>query len=174
MGDKYYTNSLFLEVAHHGEELLHFAVVQGGGRLVKNQHLAVHIHRAGNGNHLLDGQGVIFEILRDIHMDVETFYQFVGPLEHGPAIDGAKGCHGLAADVQVFRNAEVGTEIDFLIHGRDTDPLGVQGRAVLYRAVHTVHTDLAGLKIVDAGEALDEGGLTGAIFTHEGMDLTLA
>ena len=44
-----------LQLAHHVEEQLHLVFIQRGGRLVQNQDLCLNVHRAGDGNHLLNG-----------------------------------------------------------------------------------------------------------------------
>ena len=40
---------LGLQLAHHCEQALGLLLIQGGGGLVQDQHLCVHIHRTGNG-----------------------------------------------------------------------------------------------------------------------------
>ena len=57
VGHKDDADSLGLQVAHQAEELLHFIVVQGGGRLIQDQDLAFHVHGPGDGDHLLDRDG---------------------------------------------------------------------------------------------------------------------
>src|SRR5699024_5330178 len=79
----------------------------------------------------------------------------------------------LTANVQVLGHAEVGAQVDLLIHGGDAHLLGIQSRVVLHRPVNAVNADLSGLKIVDAGQALDEGGFSCTVFSHQGVDLTL-
>ena len=165
---------LLLQLEHHLKELLHLAVVQGGGGLVQNQGLTVHVHRPGDGDHLLKGQGVVLQVLGHVHLDVQPLAQLVRLLVHGPAVDGVEGGHGLPADVQVFRHAQVGAQVDLLIHGGDAHLLGIQGGVVFHRSLDPVHPDLAGLKVVDAGEALDQGGFSGAVLPHEGVNLPLA
>ena len=174
VGHEHDAHALLLQLEHHFKQLFHLAVVQGGGGLVQDQHLTVHVHRPGNGDHLLDGQGVVLQVLGHIHLDVQPLDQLVGLAQHLLAVDGVEGGHGLPPDVQVFRHAQVGAQVDLLIHGGDAHLLGVQGGVVLHRALHAVHPDLTGLKVVDAGQALDEGGFSGAVFPHQGVDLALA
>ena len=52
-----------LQLAHQLEQHGHFLVVQRGGRLVQDQHLAFHVHRAGNGHHLLHSERAVGQLL---------------------------------------------------------------------------------------------------------------
>ena len=155
MGDEDDTHTLALELEHHFEELFHLAVVQGGGRFVQNQDLAVGVHGPGDGDHLLNGQGVVLKVLGHVHLDVQPPGQLRRLCEHGLAVDGMKWSHGLPPDVQIFRDTEVGAEVDLLVDGGDAHILGVQGGVVLHGPLHAVHPDFPGLEIVDSGEAFD-------------------
>ena len=53
-----------LEVQHELKELFDLLLVQRGRRLVENEHLALHIDRAGDGDHLLHGDGAARQLLR--------------------------------------------------------------------------------------------------------------
>ena len=167
-------HALGFELQHHLEELLHLAVVEGGGRLVQDEHLAVHVHRTGYCDHLLDCERVVFEILCDIHLDVEPLHELVGQAHHLLAVDRMQLGHGLAAYEQVLRHAQVRAEVHLLIHCGDAHLLRVLRRAVLHRTFDPVNPDLAGLEVVDAREALDKRGLARAVLAHQRVYLALA
>ena len=172
--DEHDAHALVAQAAHQGEELFHLHIVQGGGRLVEDEHLAVHVHRAGDGDHLLHGQGVFLQIARHVHGQVELLHQLPRAGDHGLAVDGVHFRHRFAADEEVLRHREVRAEVDLLIHGGNAALLGLQRGVVAHGPFNALHADLARLKIVHAGQTLDQRGLASAVFAHQRMDLALA
>ena len=166
-------DALFPQGAHHPEQLFHFVIVQGGGRLVQDQHLAVHIHCPGDGDHLLQGNGVVFQRLGNVHLDVQFLHQFPCPGHHRLVVDGAQLCQRFTADKQVLRHAQVGTEVYLLVHRGNPVLLGFQGGMVPDGPLFRPHEDLALFKVVDARQALDQGGFSRAVFPHQRVNLTL-
>ena len=57
VGDEDDAHALRLEGTHDVKELLHLFVIKGRGRLIEDQHLRINVHRAGDGNHLLNRSG---------------------------------------------------------------------------------------------------------------------
>ena len=76
MGYKYNPHSLSPELSHQDEQLFHLIIVQRGSRLVKNQHPALHIHGAGNSNHLLLCQRTLLQLIRGIGIYIKTLQKF--------------------------------------------------------------------------------------------------
>ena len=68
-----------------------------------------------------------------------------------------KLCQRFTSDKEVLRNGKVRTKIDLLIHGGNSDVLGIPRGSVLYGTFNAFDVDLAGLKIVDTGDTLDQG-----------------
>ena len=87
MGDKDDSDSLVLKLSHQHKQLLHLTVVQGGCGFIQNQHLGRHIHRPGNGNHLLDGNGIVLHSHGHINVDIQSLQQLPGILLHGPPVN---------------------------------------------------------------------------------------
>ena len=174
MRDEHDAHALVPQAAHEGKELFHLHIVQGGGRLVEDEHLAVHVHRAGDGDHLLHGQGVFLQVARHIHGQVELLHELARAGDHGLAVDGVHLRHRLAADEEVLRHREVGAEVDLLIHGGNAALLGLQRGVVAHGPFNALHADLARLKIVHACQTLDQRGLASAVFAHQRVDLALA
>ena len=63
MGDEDDSHPFILEISHQTEQLFHFLFVQRRRGLIQNQHLTLHIHRPGNGNHLLHRNGTALQLL---------------------------------------------------------------------------------------------------------------
>ena len=45
---------------------------------------------------------------------------------------------------------------------------------VFHRSLDPIHMDLAGFKIIDAGQTFDQRRFPGTILSHKGVDLPLA
>ena len=165
--------ALRLQLVHHAEELLYLIVVQRGGGLVQNQYPAVHVHGSGNGDHLLDGDGIIFQCIGHIHLDLQTVHQLLGLPVHGLPVHRMELRLGCPADEQVLCHAQVGTEVDLLIYRCDTDVLGIHGGVVMDISLHAVHIHLALVTLIDACQTFDNGGLSCTVFSHQCMNFSL-
>ena len=168
MRDEDDADAAVLELAHHAEELLDLGLVERRGGLVEDEDLAVHVHRARDGHHLLHGDRAAAELLLGADGDAEV-------LENGVRV----GVHLLpvlgllvaAADVHVLGDGQVGAERDLLVHGGNAHVLGVLRGLDGDRAVVALEVDVAAVLLVDAGQDLDERGLARAVLAHEGVDL---
>ena len=58
VGYKDNSNAFCFQVTHHFEQLLNFTVIQRRCRFIENQDFTVHINSTGNGNHLLNRDGI--------------------------------------------------------------------------------------------------------------------
>src|SRR5690606_22346203 len=81
-------------------------------------------------------------------------------------------CVLAASDEHVLRNCQVGAERDLLVHSTHTEVLGFLGRPEIHRLA--IYFYFSGVLFVDSGHYFDEGGFSGAVLTHQRMDLTLA
>ena len=160
-----------LELAHHAEELLDLGLVERRGGLVEDEDLAVHVHGARDGDHLLHGDRAAAELLLGAHGDAEVLQDLVGVGVHLLPV-GDLGV--AAADVHVLSDGEVGAERDLLVHGGDAHVLRVLRGLDGDRAVVALEVDVAAVLLVDAGQDLDERGLARAVLAHEGVDLARA
>jgi hypothetical protein len=158
------------QVPHQAEELLDLLLVQRGGGLVQDEHLAFHVHRPGNGHHLLHRDGAGAQLLPGAGGDAQGLQNFARAAVHGlPVGHGALG----AADVHILRHRQVGAQGDLLIYGADARILSVLGRADDRRALDALDADLAPVLGIHAGEHLDKGGLARAVLSHQSVNLPL-
>ena len=168
MGDEDHADAARGQLAHGGEQRLHLAGVEAGGRLVEHEHLARQIDRAGDGDDLLHGDRIVAE--RGAHVDVEAV---VGEQRAGERIGPRRATEAqpgrLAAEIEVFRHRQVRQQVHLLIDRADAEPLGIGGIGRIDR--RAVEPDLAGITRQDAGHHLDQGRLPGAVLAEEGMYL---
>src|SRR5215217_1584104 len=76
----------------------------------------------------------------------------------------------LTTDVDVLRGREVVHQVQFLMD--DADPQILRGSRRWNIDGHAFNADLAGILAVDPGKNLHQGGLAGAVLTHQGMNLS--
>ena len=170
MGDEDDAHPFRLQVPHQAKELHHLLLVQGGGGLIQNEHLTLHIYRPGNGHHLLHGDGAGAQLLIGAGRDTQGLQNFSRAAVHGlPVGHGPLG----SADVHILRHRQVGAQGDLLIDSADTRVLGVLGRADDGSAVDSRDVDLSPVLGVHAGEHLDQRGFPRAVLPHQGVDLAL-
>ena len=95
--------ALGLEFAEHEEEMFYLARVEAGGGFVEDEHFRFNIEGACNGDHLLNGEGITVQRLRDIHADVQSFERIGGAQSDLFPVDTAQ-LHRLAAEKNVLRH----------------------------------------------------------------------
>jgi len=75
----------------------------------------------------------------------------------------------LPTEHDVFRDGEVGAEVDLLVDRRDAGGLGIpRAREDL---LPPGDRDRAGVYLIDPGQRLDQRGLAGAVLADDGVDL---
>ena len=171
VGDEDDAHALLLEVKHELEELLHLLLVERGGGLVENEHLALHVHRPGDGHHLLHGDGAAAQLLGGAGGNVQRFENLSGAAVHGAPVDTRALGTG---DEHILRHGEVGAEGDLLVHRADACVLGILGRTDAHGSLLALEEDLPVVLFIDAGQNLDQRGFAGAVFSHQRVDLALA
>ena len=73
MGYENDSDALIPQLPHQGKQLFYFIVIQGRGRLIQDQNLCGHIHRARDGNHLLDRNGIMIDRLGCFCVYIKAF-----------------------------------------------------------------------------------------------------
>ncbi len=168
MGDEDDGEALVAQAAHDGEELLDLALVEGGGGLVEDEHARVDVGGAGDGDELLDGDGAVGERAIDVEVEAEAGEGGAGA--HAGVVPADEAQAGaLAAEADVFRDGEVGDEVDLLVNGADAGGLGLARGARVDG--FAVNEGLAGVARVDAGEGFDERAFARSVLAHERVDL---
>ena len=89
---------------------------------------------------------------------------------HLPPVECAKRTFGRVPHENVFSDGEFGKQQQFLIDGRDTGFLRVNGSFKGDRVA--IERDFACIRPVDAGNQLDQGRFAGAIFAQERVHFT--
>ena len=117
MRDKDDADALLLQRAHHRKQLLNLLVIERGGRLIQDQHLRVHIHRTGDGHHLLQRDRIVLQLPAHINRKIQTLHQLLRPLVHRAAVDCMELCHRLPPDKQILRDRQIRAQVDLLVHG---------------------------------------------------------
>ena len=171
VGDEDDAHAARLQVAHEAEKHLDFLFIQRRGRLVEDEHLAVHVHGASDGDHLLHGQGAVAQLLLGARGDAEALQDLIGAFFARSPIDERAL---VAGNEYVLCHGEVRAEGDLLIHCADADSLRVLRRADGHVALHAFDVDRAGVAGIHAREHLDQRRLSRAVLAHQRVDLALA
>jgi hypothetical protein len=146
-------DALVLELPHDAEELLALLRVETGGRLVEDEHLGGDVDGPRDGDHLLHGDGVGAEQGRGVDVEPEPPEQLGGPPVDLLPLDRAESPR-FAADEDVLRDRQVGTEVDLLVDGADPGLLRLQGTGEAHRL--PLQEDLPSVDVVDPGQGLDQ------------------
>ena len=145
-------------------------VVEGGGRLVKNQQTHLLRQCLGDFDELLLADADVGDTAHWVFIETDPQEQLtrfgVGPV---PVDDPALG--PLVAEEDVLRDREVRTESQLLMDDDDAAPLALA--QVVELAQLAVEIDLAFVRAVrvDARQHLHEGGFAGAVLAADRVDL---
>ena len=173
MADVHDGHTLGPQFVHNGEQGLHLGGGQGGRGLVQNQHLAVRGYGLGDLHqlHLGDAEGAQLRLGVEVQMDL---LQHLGGVRvHFFVVNDGDRSHllgGIAAHVDVFTDAALRNGLQLLVDHGDAPVQGIQG-ALDLNGLSLVN-DFALVHMINAEHAFHQGGLSGAVFTHEGMDGT--
>ena len=169
MGNEYDADAFGFQAAHQIKELFYLPIIEGGGRLIKNQYLCRHIDCTGDRYHLLNCNRIIVDRLCYICMYVKVLQQFAGLFIHCFPVNQSAFSR-FASDKQILCNRQVRTEIDFLIHGADAPVLCFLRAAVDDRMIAAVYHDFPCFKLLYTRQDFDQRGFSCAIFPHQGMN----
>ena len=154
------------------EHLLRLRDAERGGRLVEDHEPRVPHHRAGDG----DGLSLAARKGRDRLPDRadrrhgEALHRLRGLGLHHRLLEPVQPVAGLAAEVHVLDDVEVVAEREVLVDDLDPELGGVLRAVDVHRLA--VDDDLAAVRRVRAGDALDQGRLAGAVVADERHHLT--
>ena len=153
------------------EHLLGLRDAERGRRLVEDDELRVPHHRARDCDRLAlsarEGRDRLTDGLD--RGDAKALERLRRTLLHRRLLEPEEEVPDLAAQVHVLDDVEVVAEREILVH--DLDPELRRVLRPVDRDGLAVEEDLAGVVAVDAGDALDERRLAGAVVTDERHDL---
>ena len=161
-------DALLLQRADDAEELGDLVGVEARGRLVEDEHLRLHVDRAGDRDELLHRERVVAEQRVRIDVEVEPREELRRAAAHRAPVDRTEAMR-LPPEHDVLGDRQVREEVDLLVHRRDAR--GLRLRRPAERDHVAREGDRAGVDAVDTGERLDEGGLAGAVLAHERVHL---
>jgi hypothetical protein len=161
-----------LQLPHHAEEL--FRLVDGEARrgLVEDQDLGIlDDERSGDGRHLLDRNRIRTQRLGHVDVDLELIVEqcLSRPVQLLPVHRAEPG--RLAADQEVLSNGEVRAQVDFLIDRANSHFLCMERAADDNRPA--IEGDRAAVRMVHAGQHLDQRRLACTVFAYQGVDFAL-
>ena len=144
----------------------------GSRRLVEQEHLAVECERLSGFHqlHLRCAQVRHHLAGRDLQPhDVQPLLRFLLDL---PVVHKGPRLHRHLLQQDVFADGEAGNEIALLRHNADACLDGCPRRMKLHRL--TEHLHLAGIRLVQPGDDLDQRALARAVFADERVNLARA
>ena len=161
-------------VAQHvddAEQVLHLGLRQGGGGFVKDDDLGIVADSLGDLHHLPLGDRHGGHDGLGVHVDVQLFKNLLGALAHDGLADHQPADLGVTAQPEVVHNAAGQSLVELLVH---------HGHAVFQRFLgafeidfFSVEQDRAAVFVVDTEQALHQGGLSRAVFSHQRVNLSL-
>ena len=170
VGDEEDGDAAGLEVANDVEEGAHLLLRQGGGGLVHDDEPGVAYERAADGDQLLVGDGEVADRLVQVDGEADLGDGFRGDPAHARAVDQGASGGNLAAERDILHDGEVGEDGEVLVDDAHADGDGVCGRQVRVFASRDGHA--SGIRGVDAGDDLDEGGFARPVFAGQAVDFS--
>ena len=150
------------------EQVLHLGLGERGGGFIEDDDLGIVADGLGDLHHLPLGNRQRGHDGLGVHMDIQLVEDLPGALAHGALADHDAAHLGIAAQPKVVHHAAGQRLVELLVD---------HGDAVLQRLLRvfevnflTVQDDGALLLGIDAEQTLHQGGLSGAVFTHQCVD----
>ena len=164
VGDEHHADAVFLQHPDLLQQVGDFCLVQRGGGLVQNQDAGLFIDGARDLDLLLLRHGALRHLLGHVDLQPDGRDGLLRlAVDLLPAQNPALSAVGV--DVQVLRNGELRHVGQLLIHHGDARALGgVRRRKANLLAVDV---DVPGIRLVGAGQYLDQGGLACAVFAQQ-------
>ena len=161
--------ALRAEPADHLEEEVGLALGERGGRLVEDDDARRRRRRAGDGDDLALGDREGFDDRLGVERDAEPVEKRAGLAVHAAIVDEAEAADRLAAEEDVLGDAEIGLEVELLVHRDDAEGLGVGRVGDPDRLAG--EADRAAVGPVDAGDDFHERRLAGTVLAEERVHL---
>ena len=149
------------------EQVLHFLFRQGGGGLVKDDDFGVIGNRLGNFHHLPLRNGHGAHNPSGIHIDVQLIKNCLGVFIHLLFVYSHTQGLGIPTQPDVVHNRALQCLVQLLVnHGYPV----VQGFLTAFEIDFLAfQVNMTLILVVNAEEALHQGGFSCTVFTHEGV-----
>jgi len=171
VGDIHDGDALLAQGLDDREQTFGLGFGQSGGRLVHDDDLGIHHQSLADFHHLLLTNGQIGHDSIDGDVDAHTIHDFLRLGAHGFLVADAELLGDLLTHEQVFLHRQVKENVQFLIDEHNTGLFCFLGALVAdFLAIHKNRACIFG---VNAREDLHQGGLAGAVFAHQSMDLAV-
>ena len=169
VGNIDHSHATLFQGTHYLKKLVGFALGQGCGGFVHDDHLSIHQKVAHDFRHLLLTHAALpcFRIKGQLDGNFLTFC--FGDLAHFLKVQHAPGIGHTVHHEKIFQNGQVRPNIKLLMDKGDAGSFGLQG--VFKANLLAIHENLALVLLVNTGEDIHQGGFTSAIFAHQGVDL---
>ncbi len=167
MGNVNDTDTGCLQVADDLEQQARFLLGQRGGRLIHDQHFGIKRKRLGDFHHLAlrHGKAAHQRIWMDI--DTEAIETAFGIGTQLLAVD-QETFSRFARKIDVFGNAQMRNEIEFLVNDGDAGGFRFERRGVL--DLLALMQDRAAGRLIDAADDLHQRGLASAVLAADGVN----
>ena len=162
-------DTLVAQPAYHRQQQFRFAAGERRGRLVEDHDSGAGGDDAGDGNNLPLGDGQPPDDCGGIERDAEFIEDASRFDMHPAAIDQADAVCGLATEIDVFCDAQIGFQVQFLMHR--TDAQQMRFHRACNRNRLAVENDLAAVGWLHSAEDLDQRRFACAILAHQRMHL---
>ena len=156
-----------LEGADEAEEFARFAEGEGTGRFVHDDDARAGADGRGDLDKLLAAGREGAEEGGGVEIGADFGEEGAGAGVEGAAVDPAEAVAREVAEAEVFGDGEVGAEGEFLVHHRDAE--GASGARRGGADYFPVEEEVAGVRLVNAGEDFTEGAFARAVFADEGV-----
>ena len=171
MRDIDHADAAFLQRTDGGKEPLHFVGGKAGCRLIENQHVGLDGERPRNRHQRLFSAREARNAGRGIEIAADQLQCFRRPGLGRLPVDDAGG-HGEAlCETDILANRHPLNEAEILMDEGDRLALVRLRRAM--RIGLAAKADFAAIRLVNAGERLDEGGFTRAVLAEKRQDFAL-
>ena len=170
MRNKQDGHALGLQAADRFHQLGDLLLAQRRCGLIHDDELCIQRHGLCDLHHLLKTgtQLAALHFYIDFRM-AQRSQGFSSLLMHSGIIQKQALFHGTSHE-NIVRNRKLLDDVQFLIHAGDACLAGLN--RIPEDDLFAVNEDVSLFRIVNAGQHLDQGGLTGAIFADQAMDLT--
>src|SRR5699024_761850 len=162
----------FLGKAPHDlHQLVNFLRGEHGGRLVENQNFVIPVEHLQDFGTLLHTHGDVLHLGVQVHLELVLFRQLLNLLPGHLLLQEAQ-LGVLGTQDNIVQDGKHIHQLEVLVHHANVQSGGVVGVVNLDRLA--VLSDFSCLRLIQAKQHRHKRGLTGTVFSQQGVDLTPA